>query len=569
MSDILELAGRLRNLDDQHLIQLSRQSTIHVASIRDFFDLADQLLQPRNIDAWLATQNRSRLESLLTTDSVDDPMDEIVADFVRRTAQDAASPIRQKIDAALKSPASALALTVTKFDKHASDDAGLRAFATIQSLSEFIIDLEQHLVREVGKQGLALPDAKRLSGLLARELDEVRELWDLATVNGLCAISQSRWTAGPVTTTWQALDTLERWKLLASNWRESLPPRVRTDLIEHTHQSVDLLQLLEHLYPISAGQKSIERICNQALWLGLTSQRLSQPWLALVLEGKVDDAAKQLAFHLPPTQRRVILQGDLSVITPGPLAHDLEEQLREFVDAESIALASHYRISPLSVCHSLERGHGIDFVAETLTKLSGQALPQPVSYLLNDVARKFGRIRIFEDTANGGSYIRFTEAALALELANDLRNRIISLRQLDELTLHSKYLQEVVYFTLREFGHLAIRCHDDGSIWDPQNEAVITEANLVNDGIEAMVLRLRASESTDSEDLMVRQLQLAIKTKAKISVRYLGRENEEHVFHLEPVALKNGRFRGRDRTADIERTLPIANIVGIEVAKSE
>ncbi|MFM5904175.1 MAG: helicase-associated domain-containing protein [Microbacteriaceae bacterium] len=569
MSEILELAGRLRNLDDQHLIELSRQSSIQVLAVRDFFDLAEQLLQPRNVDAWLATQNRARLEELLSANTNQGATDDILAGFVKSTVQNTSSLIRQRIEEALNAPVRATEIKTTKFDKHSQDDAGLRAFATIQALSEFILDLEQHLVREVGKQGLALPDAKRLAGLLARELDEVRELWELASINGLCSIAQSRWTAGPTANSWHSLDTLGRWKLLATNWRESLPLKVRNDLLTQTMQSVDLLQLLGHMYPISLGQKSIDRICNQALWLGLTSQGLTQPWLTLVLEGNIQGAAEQLGGHLPPTQRRVILQGDLSVITPGPLAHELEEQLREFVDAESISLASHFRISPLSVCHSLERGHTIEFVAETLTELSGQVLPQPVGYLLNDVARKFGRIKIFDDTANGGSYVRFADAPLALELANDLRNRIISLRQLDETTLHSKYPPEVVYFTLRDFGHLAIRCNADGSTWNPQSEIADPATREVNDGVEAMVQRLRASETTDSEDLLVRQLQLAIKTKAKILVRYVGRENEEHLFNLEPIALKNGRFRGLDRSADIERTLPIANIAGIEVSKSE
>ena len=56
---------------------------------------------------------------------------------------------------------------------------------------------------------------------------------------------------------------------------------------------------------------------------------------------------------------------------------------------------------------------------------------------------------------------------------------------------------------------------------------------------------------------------LAIKSKSKISVTFIGQHDIEHTMTLEPNGVANGRMRARDRKADIERTIPIANISAV------
>ena len=61
----------------------------------------------------------------------------------------------------------------------------------------------------------------------------------------------------------------------------------------------------------------------------------------------------------------------------------------------------------------------------------------------------------------------------------------------------------------------------------------------------------------------MRQILLAIKSKAKISVVFTGQNDVEQTMLLEPSGVANGRMRARDRKADIERTIPIANISSV------
>jgi hypothetical protein len=75
----------------------------------------------------------------------------------------------------------------------------------------------------------------------------------------------------------------------------------------------------------------------------------------------------------------------------------------------------------------------------------------------------------------------------------------------------------------------------------------------------------RVAHSGDDE-AMLRQIQLALKNKAHLQVSYLGKDGTLYDFLLEPVGVANGRLRARDRKADLERTLPLANITKLELA---
>ena len=54
--------------------------------------------------------------------------------------------------------------------------------------------------------------------------------------------------------------------------------------------------------------------------------------------------------------------------------------------------------------------------------------------------------------------------------------------------------------------------------------------------------------------------------RAKIGLRATVRlpDGSERVFDLEPTGVGVGRVRGRDREADVERTLPVASITALE-----
>src|SRR5690554_7029675 len=66
MNDILSLATRLRQLDDRTLVEQLRERTFSSAGIKDFFDLAEALLENTTVQDALSRLDRHTLATLIT-----------------------------------------------------------------------------------------------------------------------------------------------------------------------------------------------------------------------------------------------------------------------------------------------------------------------------------------------------------------------------------------------------------------------------------------------------------------------------------------------------------------------
>lgn len=82
-----------------------------------------------------------------------------------------------------------------------------------------------------------------------------------------------------------------------------------------------------------------------------------------------------------------------------------------------------------------------------------------------------------------------------------------------------------------------------------------------------LVTRLRTSvkgTSAHPDDAwLVRQLELAVRSKASVVVSVAMPGGKTIDLSLEPTGIGGGRLRGRDSTADVERTLPLSSIISV------
>jgi hypothetical protein len=174
------------------------------------------------------------------------------------------------------------------------------------------------------------------------------------------------------------------------------------------------------------------------------------------------------------------------------------------------------------------------------------------------------------DQNNGGALINFDDNHLCTQLLNETSLKPFGLRRIDSNVLHSKYDADVVYFGLREIGQLAVRVDSAGQLVSPLKFGSRSVSQNLVDGLGESIARFRAADArvahSGDDEAMLRQIQLALKNKANLRVSYLGKDGTEHEFLLEPVGVANGRLRARDRKADLERTLPLANIIRLELA---
>ncbi len=151
---------------------------------------------------------------------------------------------------------------------------------------------------------------------------------------------------------------------------------------------------------------------------------LSGPGRAL-LEG-AEAAAAALAPLLPAPVAEVILQPDLTAVAPGPLVRELADALALAADVESTGGATVYRFTPSSVRRALDAGRTAADLHALLATHSRTPVPQPLSYLVDDVARRHGRLR----AGTAAAYLRCDDPALLGEVLADRRTADLGLRRL-------------------------------------------------------------------------------------------------------------------------------------------
>lgn len=580
MSDQLRIASALRRSNDEALQQLLRQRMLASSNLRDFFDFADAVAAPKSVAAAISGLPKSQADALVALVDGDTAnskaLDELCALMLIEKTEKKYSPFDCTLVALAqmkRRPAAIAVAEVADVDFAAIDrDAAVSVFETIQGLTELLFDLEQRFVREVGKRSVGLPDIKRLANHLSKTNDYARELFDLATWTGIIALGSGRWQLGTTAENWVVWTDKERWIHLAKTWREILGDGSALELAKLVgSQRSSLVGGLADSYPFADNSVTsrIDKLVTMANLVGLCSQGMPTSWFVDTLTSKFDKAAAAVIAKLPAAQERIIVQADLTLIAPGPLPTQTEILLRRFADTEQISLASTYRLSALSISHGLETGLLESEIRETLERMSGKALPQPVDYLIRETASRFGRLTVTASDIAGHSKVSSSDSILLTEILNESKLKPFSFHTVDGEHLLSRFDEQMVYFGLREAGFVVIRVDRHGKVISPRQPLDLDETKPAISTIVQDIQRLREQDarvgSDPDDDDITRQIQLAIKNKAKITLTARGGNDAEVTYLLEPIGIANGRLRAKDRKADIERTLPLASIIKVDL----
>lgn len=333
------------------------------------------------------------------------------------------------------------------------------AGATLELLREFDVVLESlstTTVPELRSGGLGVREAKRLSkttGIDERRLGLVLEL---AAAAGLIASgipdpeppgeALSYWAPTLQADRFSDAPPAERWLQLATAWldltsrpglvggrgTDGKPHAALSDSLYSTAAPLDrrlLLGLLAELPP-GSGVDAV-RACHALIWrrprwaarlqpgpvahlldeahaLGLTGRgALSTPATAL-LTGDHQAAAEAMAKAMPSPIDHFLVQADLTVVVPGPLRRELADELAAVASVESAGAATVYRVSEASVRHALDTGRTAEALHSFFERGSKTPVPQGLTYLINDVARRHGQLRV----GMASSFIRCEDTAL-------------------------------------------------------------------------------------------------------------------------------------------------------------
>lgn len=579
MSDQLQVAAALRRMDDLALVKLVTIRSVNTTHLRDFFDLADALTAPKSATAAIASLSNRQLDALLAIFEGNKPENKVAQELAdlalvekSKTAFVAFEYVRncyQELNNAKPAPrltavSSTHTLTVEEVDR----DSHLAIFDIIQALTELVFDLEQRYIREVGKRGVGLPDIKRLASHLRKSNDYAKQVFEIALWSNLATVSNGRWQLGADYENWLNWSDGKRWKHLAALWLEVLGEAGARELAALTAGD-SLSGALQSSYRFAdlAVNSRLNRVTDLAEKIGLVASNQLSSWFASVVGNKLSTAEKLVIAGLPEQAKKLIIQADLTLIAPSPLPTELEIRLRRIADTEQIGMASSYRLSALSVSHGLETGLTASEIRALLLELSDRDLPQPVDYLLREAEQRFGRLRVTEAKNVGHTIVKSDDSILLAEIQNNQKLKPLALHFSEKGDLHTRFESELVYFTLRDAGYVAVRVDEKNNVISP---SAINERTAVVESAKSIALdiqRLRDQDaklgSQPDDDDLLRQIQLAIKNKATALVTLSGSNGEPIEYLIQPVGLANGRLRAKDRKADVERTLPLASITSI------
>lgn len=171
-------------------------------------------------------------------------------------------------------------------------------------------------------------------------------------------------------------------------------------------------------------------------------------------------AVRALDALLPPPVDHFLLQADLTVVVPGPPEPTLAEELAAVAEPESAGGASVHRVTGDSLRRALDAGYAAEDLHALFKRRSRTPVPQGLTYLIDDVARRHGGLR----AGPAGAYLRCDDEALLAEVLADRRLAAMSLRRLAPTVLVTPHLLGRLVGALRDAGYAPVPEDASGAI---------------------------------------------------------------------------------------------------------
>jgi len=333
------------------------------------------------------------------------------------------------------------------------------------------------------------------------------------------------------------------------------------------------------LLPTRANRDYIEWILREAEWLGLTGQgALSSFGSALINH---EDLGIESA--LPKPVDHILIQADNSAVAPGPLTLELANAIGTIADIESRGGASVYRFSEASIRRGLDHGQTGDQIKDFLKKISKTPMPQPLEYLITDVAKRHGRLRV----GNTTSYLRCEDEGLIQEILHDRRLDHLRMRKLAPQVVISDVESHELMRVLRDAGYLPAAENATGVLVTaptlrrakarPKPPRVTAELNTPSELLIASALRaLRAGERASSHkprevprttaNETVDLLHQYIEERASLTIGYADTNGGVSNRLIDPLSISLGTLVARDHATGEITHFRFPRITGVSPA---
>jgi Helicase conserved C-terminal domain len=485
--------------------------------------------------------------------------------------------------------------------------------------------------------GLAVRDLKRTAQLLDVEESVAATVIEIAYAAGLLAADGEvapAFAPTPAYDVWLVDDPAQRWAVLAAAWlRTTRTPALvgskddrgatRNALAADLDRAIGrelrwatLTELAEARAAAPGTAPDRDSVVARLRWrrprrrsvlfedlvdaarreaevVGVTGLgALSTPGAALVRAGigaDLDDLADAIRPLLPEPVDHVMLQADLTAVAPGPLIPEVARLLAASADVESRGGATVFRFSTGSVRRALDLGWASGDLLRELGTVSRTPVPQPLTYLVEDVARRHGAIRV----GSASAYLRSEDPAVLDEVMADRRNASLRFRRLAPTVLASPSDPAALLEQLRDNGLAPALESTDGSILVGRERShrtpvrqpprpIITEPPAPTAALlDAVVRSLREGDRATAADrehaasqpgprlgptdptTTLAALREAAAERTRVWIGYVDADGRPVRRVVEPLTIEGGRVKAYDIGSSAVRTFSVHRITGV------
>jgi hypothetical protein len=248
-------------------------------------------------------------------------------------------------------------------------------------------------------------------------------------------------------------------------------------------------------------------------------------------------------------------------------------------DIESRGGATVYRFSEASIRRGLDHGKTGEQIKTFLTKTSKTPMPQPLDYLIADVAKRHGRLRV----GSAHTYIRCEDEGLVQQILHDKKCEHLRLRKIALQVLVTELELPEVISELREYGYLPAAENASGVLLSqpnlrraksrPKPPRIISEFTAPKASVvSAAVKTIRAGErsrkvepivaGTSSNETLA-LINQYIDEQRTLVISYADNNGGVSNRIIEPISISLGTLTARDETTGEIAQFRIPRINGV------
>ena len=365
-----------------------------------------------------------------------------------------------------------------KVDAKSLKDASISNVTTFLRWTEEVLNFwAQQPASALKAGGLGIRDLREMTLHLGVSEDCASFIIEVAYISGLVTIDPDDrilpthqfdiWLAQPASVKWETL--ISSWLITSRMSGLAAAPmgpeldRSNAALLRRT--ILTILESSENISPsanslIAATQwrlpyrrtggiapEQIQWVIREAEWLGITGQGALSPYGRLLMHG---EELASIDKDLPATVDHILIQGDNTAIAPGPLEHEMAQELDLIADIESRGTATVFRFAESSLRRGLDHGRTGDEILAFLKKASKTPVPQALEYLIGDIAKKHGKLRV----GNASSFIRCEDTSLITQILKDKKVEALGLRRIAPEVMICTHDAQDAMNVLRAAGYL-------------------------------------------------------------------------------------------------------------------